>query len=198
MEALLGNVNKGFVIIISAPAGTGKTTLVRMLINEYPDVFIQSISCTTRIPRKGEVDGKDYVFIKEEIFQKRVARGEFIEHAKVFDHHYGTLKETVKLQRDAGKHVILVIDTQGALALKEKIEALFIFIKPPSLSVLKERLEKRETESEEARKKRLDFAESELEQAKHYDYQIVNDDLDQTYTILKSIIIAEEHKVCNN
>ena len=90
MRPLLGNVNKGFAIVVSAPAGTGKTTLVRMLIDEFPEVFTQSISCTTRPPRQGEIDGKDYVFLIDSAFQKRIDRGEFLEHAQVFDHHYGT------------------------------------------------------------------------------------------------------------
>jgi len=195
MRPLLGNVNKGFAIIVSAPAGTGKTTLVRMLIDEFPDIFTQSISCTTRPPRQGEIDGKDYVFLTESAFQKRVNRSEFLEHAQVFDHRYGTLKETVEQQRSSGKHVILVIDTQGALALKGKLKALFVFVAPPSLEALKQRLEKRQTESEEVINKRLDWAQYEMNQAEHYDYRIVNDDLQTAYQVLKSIVIAEEHRI---
>lgn len=194
MLPLIGSMKKGFAIVVSAPAGTGKTTLVRMLIDEFPEAITQSISCTTRPPREGEIDGKDYVFLKEDAFQKRVKRGEFLEYAQVFDHHYGTLAETVEKQRLSGKHVALVIDTQGAMALKGKLDALFIFVAPPSLEVLKERLENRQTESEDVRKKRLDWAAHELEQAAHYDYQIVNDDLNVAYQVLKSIVIAEEHR----
>ena len=194
MPALLGNVSKGFAIIVSAPAGTGKTTLVRKLIDEFPDVFTQSMSCTTRPPREGEIDGKDYLFLTESTFQKRIDRNEFLEHVQLFDHHYGTLKETVEQQRLSGKHVILVIDTQGALALKRKIKALSVFVTPPSIDILKQRLVRRQTESEEVIEKRLDWAQHEMDQTEHYDYRIVNDDLNTAYQILKSIIIAEEHR----
>jgi len=195
MRPLLGNMNKGFAIVVSAPAGTGKTTLVRMLIDEFPEVFTQSISCTTRPPRQGEVDGKDYVFLTESAFQKRIDRGEFLEHAQVFDHQYGTLSETVDQQRSSGKHVILVIDTQGALAIRGKLKALFVFVAPPSIETLKERLEKRQTESEEVIQKRLAWAQYEMDQAVHYDYRIMNDDLNTAYQVLKSIVIAEEHRI---
>lgn len=194
MTKLIGNLEKGKVIIVSAPAGTGKTTLVHKLIDEFPEFIVQSISCTTRSPRGGEIDGKDYVFLTDEAFEKRKAAGDFLEYATVFDCQYGTLKEVVEKQREGGKHVVLVIDTQGALELKGKVEALFIFIQPPSTETLKERMEKRKTESPDVMQKRLDWARYELDQAKHYDYQIVNDDLDTAYQVLRSIIIAEEHR----
>ena len=118
----------GQLFIISAPAGTGKTTLVQMLKDSHPDRVIQSISCTTRKPRKGEIDGKDYVFLTKEAFEERVKKGDFLEYATVFGDHYGTLKEIVTRGQTNGKDVILVIDTQGALELKKKIKAIFIFI----------------------------------------------------------------------
>ena len=133
-------VKKGLLVIVSAPAGAGKTTLVDRLKEEFPDRVVQSISCTTRKPRPGEIDGKDYVFITEEAFDKRIERGDFLEYATVFSARYGTLKELVKSQQETGKHVILVIDTQGALELKKKVEALYIFIAPPSMEVLEKRL----------------------------------------------------------
>lgn len=185
--------NNGLLVIVSAPAGTGKTTLVQMLKEEFPDRVTQSISCTTRKPRSGEIDGKDYVFLTEEAFEERIKQGEFLEHATVFGDRYGTLKELVKSQQETGKHVILVIDTQGALELKKKVEALYIFIAPPSMEVLEQRLRNRKTESEETLKKRLSWARREMEQAKAYDYTIVNDDLETAYTALKSILIAKEH-----
>ena len=184
---------RGELFVISAPAGTGKTTLVQMLKEAFPERVTQSISCTTRKPRANEIDGYDYVFITEEAFEQRVKRGEFLEHATVFGHHYGTLKETVNKSLEEGKDVVLVIDTQGALALKKNVEATFIFILPPSLEVLEKRLTSRKTESPESLKKRLKWAEHEIEQAKHYDYTIVNDALDEAFEALKSIVIAKHH-----
>ena len=191
-------MKKGELIIVSAPAGTGKTTLVQMLKKEFPDKVTQSISCTTRKPRPGEVDGKDYVFLTEKAFEERVKQGEFLEHATVFGNQYGTLKEVVDAQRASGKHVILVIDTQGAMELKKKTEALYIFIAPPSLEVLEERLRNRRTESPETLKKRLKWAQYEMDQAKHYDYTIVNDDLETAYVALKSIIVSRNYEGGNH
>lgn len=182
-------MKKGELVIVSAPAGTGKTTLVQMLKKEFPNEVIQSISCTTRKPRPGEVDGRDYVFLTETAFEERVKKGEFLEHATVFGHKYGTLKDAVEAQRSDGQHVILVIDTQGAMELKKKTEALYIFIAPPSIETLEERLKNRKTESPETLKKRLKWAQFEMDQAKHYDYTIVNDDLETAYEALKNIII---------
>ncbi|MCB1109515.1 MAG: guanylate kinase [Chlamydiia bacterium] len=191
-------MKKGELIIVSAPAGTGKTTLVQMLKKEFPNEVTQSISCTTRKPRPREVDGKDYVFLTEKAFEERVKQGDFLEHATVFGNRYGTLKEVVDAQRASGKHVVLVIDTQGAMELKKKTEALYIFIAPPSIEVLKERLKNRRTESPETLKKRLKWAQYEMDQAKHYDYTIVNDDLETAYTALKSIIVARNYEGGNH
>lgn len=192
---LIKHVKKGHLFVISAPAGTGKTTLVHKLIEEFPSECVQSISCTTRKPRKGEIDGKDYVFLTKEAFDKRVKQGEFLEHALVFGEDYGTLKTIVDSQRKSGKHVILVIDTQGALALKKSEDTLFIFISPPSYDILKERLKKRKTEEEPIQEERLKWASFEMERAKYYDYLVVNDDLETAYQVLKSIVVAESHRV---
>ncbi len=182
-------------MIISAPSGTGKTTLVKMLLDEFPAALVQSISCTTRPPRPGEVEGKHYIFLSDAAFQQKVDRGEFLEHAQVFGHRYGTLKETVDRQCDLGKHVILVIDTQGALALKGKLKALFVFIEPPSFEALAHRLMDRKTDSKALIDERLKWARHEIDQMIHYDYRVVNDDLHVAYHVLKSIIIAEEHRI---
>ena len=195
MTKLIGNLDQCKVVILSAPAGTGKTTLFKKLVQEFPKYVIQSISCTTRPPRQGEIDGKDYIFLTKEAFEKRKNLGEFIEHATVFGYQYGTLKATLEKQKQLGKYVFLIIDTQGALALKDKIDALFVFVHPPSIKDLKNRLQNRETETKEMVKKRVDWAYYELEQSKYYDYQIINDDLEVAYQVLKSILIAEEHKI---
>jgi guanylate kinase len=193
-QKLLGNLSKGLLFVLSAPAGTGKTTLVRMLRDEFSCVC-ESISCTTRQPRAGEIPGKDYYFLSQHDFDHKTEQGDFLEHAKVFDYHYGTSKEFVLSQQEKGKHVILVIDTQGAMQLKGKIPAIFVFISPPNLQELRERLFKRQTETPESIEHRLSWAKKEMEMAVHYDYHIVNDNLHVAYEVLRSILIAEEHRV---
>src|SRR5579872_3696561 len=117
-------MRKGLVCVISAPAGTGKTTLVRMLLDEFHSHVVESVSYTTRFPRPNEVPGRDYNFITVEEFQKKIKEGEFLEYAQVFGHYYGTSRKVVEAQQQKGKHVILVIDTQGALQLIDKLEAV--------------------------------------------------------------------------
>lgn len=193
-EKLLGTLSKGLVFVVSAPAGTGKTTLVRMLVDEFPCVSV-SVSCTTRSMRSGEIADKDYHFLSPEEFEQKLKKGEFLEYAHVFGHYYGTLQTDVDKQLNSGKHVILVIDTQGAMQLKERgVSAVFIFVRPPSLSELRERLFKRKTEKNEHIEERLAWAQKELEMVIEYDYQIVNDNLHRAYEVLRSILIAEEHK----
>ena len=194
-QKLLGNLSKGFVFVLSAPAGTGKTTLVRMLAQEFPCIY-ESISCTTRSPRADEIEGKDYYFLSKKEFEDRVQQGDFLEYAEVFGYHYGTSLSDVIKHQEMGKHVFLVIDTQGAMQLrKKKFQAVYIFLSPPSLEELKERLIKRRTENIESIENRLSWAKAELEMMTYYDYHIVNDHLNQAYTILQSIVIAEEHRV---
>ncbi len=193
---VLGNLKKGLVFVISAPAGTGKTTLVRMLTGEFPEAVVESISFTTRKIAPGEVSGRDYFFLTPEEFEERFRVGEFLESATLFGHHYGTSKAQVLKEQKAGKHVALVIDTQGAMKLKaEKFPAIFIFVAPPSLEELKKRLVKRQRESKENIEERLNFAAHEMEKAREYDYLIINDSLKPAYEVLRSIFIAEEHKV---
>ena len=184
---------KGLVFVLSAPAGTGKTTLMRMLQEEFPRV-VGSISCTTRHARPKEINGKDYHFVSPDDFNKRLAAGEFLEHATVFDHQYGTLRKTVEDLQKKGKHVFLVIDTQGAMQIKGKIPAIFIFVAPPTLEELKNRLGKRQTETLEVMQKRIAWAKHEMEMTSHYDYLIVNENLSTAYQVLRSIVIAEEHR----
>ena len=194
-NALIKQVKRGELFVVSAPAGTGKTTLVHKLIQEFPKQIVQSISCTTRAPRNGEIDGKDYVFLTKEAFSRRVEKGEFLEHASVFNEDYGTLKSVVASHRESGKNVVLVIDTQGALALKKNVEAIFIFIAPPSYDILKERLKSRKTETDSVQAERLKWASVEMERAKYYDYLVVNDELELAYQVLKSIVVAESHRI---
>ncbi len=191
--SVLGTLDRGLVFVISAPAGTGKTTLVRMLTEEF-DCVVESVSCTTRKPRANEKEGVDYFFVSEARFQAMIKEGEFLEYAHVFGHYYGTSRHSLEKQLKRGKHVILVIDTQGAEQVKKQIDAIHIFIRPPNFDELKQRLHGRQSETKEAIATRLSWAERELEAAKHYDYQVVNQDLKTAYEILRSILIAEEHK----
>jgi guanylate kinase len=191
--SLLGNLKKGLAFVVSAPAGTGKTTLVSRLTEEFPCV-IQSISYTTRPMRPNEQQGIDYHFISEEEFLRKAQQGQFLEYARVFDYYYGTSKQFIIDQQTQGKHVVLVIDTQGALQLKEFFTASFIFISPPSFEELYQRLHKRQTEAPHVVEQRLSWAEKEVEAAYHYDYHIINEDIEIAYHVLKSIFIAEEHR----
>lgn len=195
MQKLLGNSSKGLVFVLSAPAGTGKTTLVRMLSQEFSCIY-ESVSCTTRPPRSGEVEGEDYHFLSASAFKEKISQGDFLEYAEVFGYYYGTSRVLVEKQQNLGKHVFLVIDTQGALQLQsQKFVATTIFLSPPSVEELKERLLKRSTESLEVIEKRLSWAREELAVIDRYDYHIINEDLTQAYAVLRSIVIAEEHRV---
>lgn len=192
-QKLVGNLTRGCIFVVSAPAGTGKTTLVSMLTKEFDHVKM-SISCTTRKPRPYETDGVHYHFLTKEAFEEKVRRGEFLEHVQLYGDYYGTSLESIEEMVKKGLHVVLVIDTQGALLLRKKIDAAYIFILPPSKEELQRRLESRGTEKREVMLQRLAIAEREMNEASHYDYQIINDDLSCAYQVLRSIVIAEEHK----
>lgn len=185
---------KGLIFIISAPAGTGKTTLVKKLVQEFPHVK-QNISYTTRIPRQGEINGLDYHFIDTNEFETKIKNGEFLEYVQLYGFYYGTSRSWVEEELKKGNHVFLVIDTQGGLQLKEKISAIFIFIEPPSLQELKRRLLLRKTEPAGVIDERLTCAKREIQQGEQYNYRIINDQIDEAYQILRSIVIAEEHRI---
>lgn len=190
---LTGTLRKGLLFVVSAPAGTGKTTLVQQLVRRAPSV-VESVSYTTRPPRLGEEEGVHYHFIDKATFQEKVAAGDFLEYVELYGYHYGTSSSWVNEKLASGKHVILVIDTQGALKLMDrKIAASYIFILPPSLEILRQRLELRRTESPSVIEERLAWARSELAAAPRYDYLIVNDTLTVAGDVLYSIIVAEEH-----
>lgn len=194
-KKVLGNHGKGgLLFVISAPAGTGKSTLVDMILSEFPGEIAESCSCTTRSPRPGEISQRHYEFLSIEEFERKIAAQEFLEYAKVFGNYYGTRKEEVSRLQGEGKHVVLVIDTQGAMKIKNQVPAIFIFISPPSFEELRRRLFKRRTEDEEKIQERLLWAKQEIAMAPNYDYHIINDRLDTTYHVLRSILIAEEHK----
>lgn len=188
----------GKLFVISGPSGTGKGTICNGVLADMEGMEL-SISMTTRSPRPGEKEGKDYFFVTEEKFQEIKAKKGFLESAGVYEHSYGTPKKMVMEKLDSGKDVILEIDTQGALMVKESHpEGILIFILPPSLKVLKERITKRGTDSEEVISKRMKEAVKEISVADRYDYIVVNDELSVAVDTVKSIIKAERNKVDNN
>jgi guanylate kinase len=170
---------KGKLIIFSAPSGAGKTTIVKHLLQQ--DFGLEfSVSATSREPRQGEVHGKDYYFLTEDEFRKKIENGEFLEWEEVYNGiFYGTLKSEVELIRNAGKHVIFDVDVVGGSNIKKFYgnEALAVFVQPPSVEELKNRLQNRSTESDEKIRMRIEKAEKELEFAKKFDVIIVNEDL---------------------
>ena len=183
--------NKGRLFIISAPSGAGKTTLCTMLMKKYPAVNY-SISYTTRAPRENEINGKDYFFIDKDTFKKMADNNDFIEWAEVHGNFYGTSKSQIETALNNGMDIILDIDPQGAMQLKEKItNATYIFITAPSMNELKERLVKRGTEKDEHISLRLENAKKEVEYFKN-DYLIINDATDEAFKQLENIYLAEK------
>jgi guanylate kinase len=181
----------GLIFIISAPSGTGKTTLVKEVMDQLPGLQF-SVSCTTRLPRPNEKDGEDYHFVSHSVFQKMVERNEFLEWAEVLGNHYGTPRPDLKKLESDGIDIILDIDTQGARkAIKEIDLPILIYLLPPSLKVLRERLIDRGVDSLEMVKFRLSNARRDMEEAHWYHYVIVNDRIEVAIEKLKSIIIAE-------
>ena len=185
---------KGSITILSAPSGTGKSTICNILKEKIPNLKF-SVSHTSRRPREGETEGVHYHFISNEDFQARIDADKFLEWAKIHDNYYGTSLESVNKTRDAGISQILELDTQGVESLqKMDFEAVYIFILPPSLKVLESRLIKRGTETREEIKKRIDVGKRELMKYPLYDYVVTNVDVDETVSIIQSIIQAEKYR----
>ena len=181
--------DKGILIVISGFSGAGKGTLVRKLMEHY-DNYALSISMTTREPREGEKDGVEYFFATKEEFEKKIAEDNLIEYAVYCDNYYGTPKEYVQKQLAAGKDVILEIEIQGAVKIKEKFpESLLLFVTPPSAAELERRLVGRATESPEKIAKRLARATEESEGIEAYDFIVVNDDLEECAKQLHTIVM---------
>lgn len=189
---------EGLLIVVSGFSGAGKGTVMKRLIEKY-QAYALSISATTRSPREGEVNGREYFFKTVEEFKKMIARDELIEYAQYVSNYYGTPKQYVEEQLKAGKNVILEIEIQGALKIKEKFpDAVLMFIVPPSANVLKERLIGRGTESLDVVEKRLARAVEEAEGVEAYDYVVVNDDLETCVEDINEIILSEQKKVAKN
>ena len=186
------NKIKGNLFIISAASGAGKTTLVKKLLTLINDLTL-SISHTTRNPRPGEIDGKDYFFVTNEIFAEMVKEDKFLETAKCHGSFYGTSRNFVQEVRDTGKDIIFEIDWQGAKSIKAIFpEAISIFILPPSLKKLEERLIARGQDSEDTIKVRLSAAKSEMSHVNQFDYVTINDNFDDALKELQSIIMAKK------
>jgi len=195
---VLSKKKKGLLIVLSGPSGAGKGTICKALMEKEKDLKL-SISATTRPPRSGEIEGKNYFFKTEEEFEKMIENDSFLEWAKVYDHYYGTPKDFVLKNLDEGNDVVLEIDIQGALKIKEKFpEGIFIFILPPSMEELKNRIKKRGTETEEEIIKRFKSAYEELNYVSRYNYVVINDSIEEAVEKIRAIIIAEKCRVDRN
>ncbi len=181
--------NKGVMFVISAPSGTGKSTIIDRVLYGIKSLK-RPVSYTTRPPRPGEKDHVDYHFISAEQFQLKLNNGDFIEWAKVYDNFYGTSLDYINKELENGSILIKDIDTQGALQLKKALgkKAVLIFIEPPSLKELEARIRKRGKDSEEVIKKRMDCARLEMEEAKKYDHRVMNDKIEHAVEGIESII----------
>jgi len=194
----LSKKKKGLLIVLSGPSGAGKGTICKALMKKEKNLKL-SISATTRQPRSGEIEGKNYFFKSEEEFEKMIENDSFLEWAKVYDHYYGTPKDFVLKNLEEGNDVVLEIDIQGALKIKEKFpEGVFIFILPPSMEELKNRIKKRGTETEEEIIKRFKSAYEELNYVSRYNYVVINDSVEEAVEKIKAIIIAEKCRVDRN
>jgi len=187
--------DRGLLIVISGPSGVGKGTVRRALFNMTGHNLIFSISMTTRPPREGEVDGVDYYFVDEETFLKNVKEDKFLEWAKFVGHYYGTPRDKVEDYLELGKEVVLEIEVDGALQVRDKMkEAIFIFIVPPSKEALYQRLVERGTENPELINDRFNKAQNEFLLAYKYDYIVVNDDVANAADKIMAIIRAEHSR----
>lgn len=191
-------MSKGLLIVVSGASGTGKGTVCKKLLSELPDVHY-SISATTRQPRQGEVDGREYYFLSRDEFQAWIADGKFLEFAEVYGNFYGTPLTKIEERLNRGEDVLLEIDVQGALNVKRKCpDGVYIFLLPPSLDELKRRIEGRGSETPDSLKRRLQNAVAEIQIGREYDYAVVNDTVDKAVAQIKAILVAERCRVARN
>lgn len=186
---------RGRLIVVSAPSGSGKTTIAKKIMEKFP--FIKfSVSATTRPKRNGEVDGRDYFFLTREEFESKIKNGELLEWEEIYGNYYGTLKSVVESALKNGEVLLFDVDVNGAISIKNKFpdDSVLIFIKPPNIETLKERLKRRKTETDEQIQKRLERVPMELEKAGYFDYIFVNDNLDDTVKSVTRAIFNEIEK----
>ncbi len=184
----------GCCFIVSAPSGTGKTTVVDELVKKNPNKIVRVITCTTRAPRGSEVNGIDYRFMSVDEFQNKVNTGSFLESQEIYDNRYGTLKSDVDEQINQGKHAFLVIDVQGAASLMGVVKATTIFLMPPSFEELEKRIRTRKQDDEKAINIRLSKAKNEMQQVKKYEYVVENDKVDKAVAMITKIVEEVEKK----
>src|SRR5262247_3931426 len=186
---------RGTIFVLSAPSGAGKTSISKRIVATMPDV-VQVVTCTTRTPRPGERDGREYYFLSRQAFEQHIAAGDFLEWAQIHGQFYGTLRQSVEATTAAGKDVLLVIDVQGAAQHRSAgLDAVFVFVLPPSWEVLAQRLQARGSESAHQQEQRLLVARQEVAHYTAYDYVVINDQLDDAVGTLQAIIVAERHRI---
>ena len=190
-------MRKGLLVVVSGPSGAGKGTICQALLEKTTLAY--SVSATTRKPRAGEVDGESYYFLSVEAFEEMIEKDELLEWAKVYDNYYGTPLKKVEEKLTAGEDILLEIDTQGAMKVREKFpEGVYIFILPPSLAELERRIRGRDTETEDVLQKRLAAAIGEIEAGKCYKYVVTNDEVDGAVDSVCAILAAERRLVTRN
>jgi guanylate kinase len=183
-------MSRGKLIVVSAPSGAGKTTIVKAILAKYPSMLF-SVSATTRPKRDVEIEGKDYFFLPRAEFERRIAAGELVEWEEIYGNLYGTLKAEVDKALTSGRTMLFDIDVKGGLSIKRMYphDSVIIFIKPPSIEILRERLRNRKTEDDATFKRRMDRVAMELGMASQFDYQVVNDNLEQVIAEVDKLVI---------
>jgi len=187
-------MKKGILVVVSGLSGAGKGTICKRLLEKYPE-YVLSVSATSRKPREGEVNGREYFFVSKEEFEQMIEQGKLLEYCQYVENYYGTPKEWVLNQLDAGKNIILEIELQGAFNVRKIYpDAVLVFVLPPDMDELRNRLINRGTETEEEIEKRLKRAQEEMEFVPQYDYVIVNDFVEKSVDMLHNIVRSEKEK----